>query len=361
MELSEQADEALREGRDAVASPDGAGSSLLSHLGTALSRGSLIVVLVALVAVFAGVDGTTFFSVDNLRVVLTTQSTYGVIALAVTVALVAGEVDLSVGGVMGTAAGVAALLSSKGVAALPAIVVALLLAGAFGLVNGLLITYGRLSSIIATLATGTIATGVGLAIVGPGTISGLSRGLLSIFATYWSGIGTAFYILVALVVVGIVVLQRTLLGRRLFFVGQNRDAAALLGIKVRRLTIGAMIVTSMLAGFAGVMLCGQNGAANVTQTSGYLLPAFAAAYLGTSAFIPGRFNSGGTFVATYVLGAATVGLNMAGVATWSSYIFNGVLLIVSLGMFTVLKLRKERLAKRQSMRAAARSVVVGDD
>ncbi|HXT94220.1 MAG TPA: ABC transporter permease [Trebonia sp.] len=331
----------------------------LPQVSAAASRGSLFIVLVALIAIFAGIDGSTFFSLSNLQVVLTTQATYGVISLAVTVALVVGEVDLSVGGVMGAVAGVMALMVSDGVPTGLALVLALLLGAAFGLVNGLLVTYGRLSSIIATLATGTISTGIGLAIVGPNTVSGLSQTFLSIFATPWGGIQTAFYLLVGLSVVAIVILQRTLLGRRLFFVGQNRDAAELLGIKVRRLTVGGMTVTGLLAGFAGIMLAGQNGAANVTQTNGYLLPAFAAAFLGTSAIVPGRFNAGGTLLATYVLGAATVGLNMSGVATWSTYIFNGALLIISLGMFTVLRLRKERTAKKQSMLAAERTAAAG--
>lgn len=327
----------------------------LPQLSAAASRGSLFIVLVLLIAIFAGIDGSTFFSLSDLQVVLTTQSTYGVIALAVTVALVVGEVDLSVGGVMGAVAGVMALMVSDGWPTGLALVLALLLGTAFGVANGLLVTYGRLSSIIATLATGTIATGVGLAIVGPDTVSGLPQSFLRIFATPWGGIQTAFYILVGLTIVAVVILQRTLLGRRMFFVGQNRDAAALLGIKVRRLRIGGMAVAGLLAGFAGIMLAGQNGAANVTQTTGYLLPAFAAAFLGTSAIVPGRFNAGGTLLATYVLGAATVGLNMAGVATWSTYIFNGVLLIISLGMFTVLKLRRERSAKRHSMLEAERT------
>ena len=232
---------------------------------------------------------------------------------------------------MGAVSGYVALLSSEGRSTPYAIAVGLLLAAAFGLVNGLLVTYGRLSSIIATLATGTIATGVGLALVGPSTVSGLSPSFLSIFATYWGGVQSAFYIVIVLTVVGAIVLQRSLLGRRLFFVGQNRDAAALLGIRVRLLTIGAMVAASVLAGFAGVMLAGQTGAASVTQTNGYLLPAFAAAFLGTSAFLPGRFNAAGTLLATYVLGVAIVGLNMSGVANWSSYIFNGALLIVSSG------------------------------
>jgi ribose transport system permease protein len=244
---------------------------------------------------------------------------------------------------------------SSGVPSVLAIVLGLLFSAVFGLVNGLLVVYGRLSSIIATLATGTLATGAGLALVGPNTISGLSPGFLNLFSSSVGGVQTAFYILVVLTAGAAVVLQRTLLGRRLFFVGQNRDSAALLGIKVRRLTIGSLVVASVLAGFAGIMLAGQNGGTNVTQTSGYLLPAFAAAFLGTAAIVPGRFNATGTLIAVYVLGTATVGLNMAGVATWSTYIFNGGLLILSLGLFTVLKLRKERQAKRESMAAFAKT------
>lgn len=319
-----------------------------------LSRSSLVLVLVALVAIFTGINGSTFFSTDNFRVILSTQATYGVIALAVTVALVVGEIDISVSGVMGAVAGVTSLAASNGVPPVVSILIALALAAGFGLANGLLVTYAGLSSIIATLATGTIATGVGLAIVGPNTIGGLPRSFLRLFATSAGGVQMAFYILLALTIIAVAVLQWTLLGRRLFFVGQSRDAAGLLGIRVRRLTIGGMVVASMLAGFAGVMLAGQNGAANVTQTSGYLLPAFAAAFLGTSAIVPGRFNAGGTLIATYVLGAATVGLNMTGAATWTTYIFNGCLLIVALGLFTALKLRKERIAKRQSILAAER-------
>ncbi|MDF3311075.1 ABC transporter permease [Rhodococcus sp. T2V] len=325
-------------------------------LGAWLAKGSLVVVLVALVIVFTLINGSTFFSSDVLRLVLSTQATVGVIALAVTVASVVGQVDLSVAGVMGGSAGIAALQAADGASSVVAIASALLYALVFGLANGLLVTYARMGSIIATLATGTIATGVGLAIVGPETITTTSAGFLNLFSSTVGGIQTAFFILVALTIGATTVLQGSLLGRRLFFVGQNKDAASLLGIKVRRLTIGSMGIASLLAGFAGVMLTGQNGGASVTQTGGYLLPAFAATFLGTSAIVPGRFNAVGTFIAAYVLGTALIGLNMAGVPQWSSYLFNGGLLIVALGAFEVVKLRKARAAKRASVSAASAGV-----
>lgn len=322
-------------------------------LATVLARGSLLIVLVALIAVFSGLNGRSFFATSTLQLVLSTQAAAGVIALAVTIASVAGQVDLSVAGVMGGSAGIAALQVSNGGSAFVAIIAALAFGLAFGLVNGLLVTYGRLSSIIATLATGTISTGVALAFVGPNTITAVTPAFLNLFSSGVGGVQSAFFILVVLTIVAVVVLQWTRAGRRLFFVGQNRDAAALLGIKVNRMTIGAMITVGLLAGFSGIMLTGQNGGASVTQTSGYLLPAFAGAFLGTSAIIPGRFNAAGTFIATYVLGVATVGLNMAGVPNWTTYLFNGGLLILSLGAFAIVNLRKDRAAKRASMRAAA--------
>jgi ribose transport system permease protein len=157
----------------------------------------------------------------------------------------------------------------------------------------------------------------------------------------------------ATIVIAAVVLQRTPRWRRLFFVGQSPQAAELLGIRVRRLKIGSLLVSALLAGLAGLVVVGQSDGGNVTETASYLLPAFAAAFLGTSAITPGRFNAIGTFIATIVLGTATVGLNEAGVPNWTSYVFDGSLLIISLGIFTVIKIRRERSAKAHSMHEAA--------
>ncbi|MGW7824071.1 ABC transporter permease [Streptomyces puniciscabiei] len=329
---------------------DGRRSDGRSLVAESLARGSLLLVLAGLIAFFSLLDGGLFFSGDNLRLILTAQAVTGVIALAVTVALVTGEVDLSVAGTMGTVSALVADRVVAGVNPVVAVLMGLGIAAGVGLLNGALVTYGRLSSIIATLATGTLATGIGLALVGPETVVGLDQSFVGVFATDWGGVQAAFYMLIALTAGAVALLQRTLLGRRLFFVGQNREAAALLGIRVRRLTFGGLVTASLLAGFAGVMLAGQNGSANVTETGGYLLPAFAASFLGTSTIVPGRFNAGGTLVATYVMGTAAIGLNVAGVPQWSSYLFNGGLLIIALAMFTFLKLRRERLAKRGSMR-----------
>lgn len=348
---------ATRAGRDPTATAAAGGTTagrrrvvVLYDLG---ARGSLVLVLAALVVIFTVLKGSIFFSTSNFEQILSAQAATGILALAVTVALIAGEIDLSVAGVMGAVGGVVAFYVNQGMNAVVAVVIGLAIAAAFGLLNGLVVTYGRLSSIIATLASGTVATGVGLAIVGPNTISGLPGSFSNVFTTPWGGIQTPFFMFLGAIVVAAVVLQRTPRGRRLFFVGQSPQAAELLGIRVRRLKMGSLLVSALLAGVAGLMVVGQSDGGNVTETASYLLPAFAAAFLGTSAITPGRFNALGTFVATIVLGTATVGLDEAGVPNWTTYVFDGGLLIISLGIFTVLKIRRERSAKAHSMQEAA--------
>lgn len=323
--------------------------TVLYDVGT---RGSLIFVLAVLVVIFTVLKGSIFFSGSNFEQILSAQAATGILALAVTVALIAGEIDLSVSGVMGAAGGIVAFYINNGLNAVAAVSIGMAIAAAFGLLNGLAVTYGRLSSIIATLASGTIATGIGLAIVGPGTVAGLPGSFSTVFTTPWGGIQTPFFMFLATIVIAAVVLQRTPRGRRLFFVGQSPQSAELLGIRVRRLKIGSLLVSALLAGLAGLVVVGQSDGGNVTETASYLLPAFAAAFLGTSAITPGRFNAIGTFIATIVLGTATVGLNEAGVPNWTSYVFDGSLLIISLGIFTVIKIRRERSAKAHAMHEA---------
>lgn len=318
-------------------------------------RGSLVYVLCAIVLVFTLLDGPTFFSFSNFAQVLSSQAAAGVLAVGVTIALVAGEIDLSITGVMGTVAGIVALSMTKGIPPVPSVLIGCAIGLGFGIANGLLAAYARLNSIISTLAMGTIATGIGLAIAGPDTITGLPPAFGDVFVASWLGIQTPFYMFLVLVVISALVLQRTPVGRRLFFVGQSETASRLMGLRVERLKIAALAVTGLLAGAAGIIVTGQTNGVNVTVMAPYLLPAFAASFLGTAAITPGRFNAVGSLIGILILGLAQVGLNEGGVPNWVAYVFNGALLIISLGVFTFVKAMKERVATARAVRRAALS------
>jgi len=125
------------------------------------------------------------------------------------------------------------------------------------------------------------------------------------------------------------VLQHTPLGRRMVFVSENREVARLAGLRVKRIRAGALVVTATLGGLAGIVLAGTNGAANPQVGSSYLLPAFAAAFLGSTALIPGRFNAWGSFVAVYFLVSGITGLQYLGYAGWPEQVFYGSSLVIA--------------------------------
>jgi len=114
-----------------------------------------------------------------------------------------------------------------------------------------------------------------------------------------------------------------------------------------------LAITGLLAGAAGIIVTGQTNGVNVTVMAPYLLPAFAAAFLGTAAITPGRFNAVGSLIGILILGLAQVGLNEGGVPNWVAYVFNGGLLIISLGVFTFVKAVKERVATARAVRRAS--------
>lgn len=343
---------------DDIPSPGRGGGSSRS-LGSRASdlslRGSLIFVLAALVIVFGALNGSVFLSTSNFTQIANAQVATGLLAVGVAVVLIAGELDLSVAAVMGTVGATVALLLSKNVNPVAAVFIGLAIAAAIGLANGVLVGYLRINSIIVTLGSASIATGIGLAIVGPDTVAAFPTAFVNFFTDTAGGLETCFFMLLGVVIVAAFALQFTPMGRRLFFMGQNVHAAHLLGIRVTRLKLGAFVVASLLAGFAGIALAAQSDSASVVETTSYLLPAYAAAFLSTTAITPARFNAVGALIATVILGAVDTGLNELSVPDWTTYAFDGGLLIIALGLFTLLKTTRERASVAQSSEASAAS------
>jgi ribose transport system permease protein len=125
------------------------------------------------------------------------------------------------------------------------------------------------------------------------------------------------------------VFEYTPLGRRMLFVGKSREVARLNGIRVDRVRAGALVASSVLATLAGIVYAGVLGSADPFSGLNFLLPAFAAAFLGATSINPGRFNPWGTFIAVYFLATGITGLSMFGIPLWVTSVFNGAALIVA--------------------------------
>lgn len=307
------------------------GPGVLGRIGgVVLQRYALLVALIVLIAVFSFLRPESFFSTANLTSTLGIQASLALLALGVTVVLLVGEFDLSAASVMGMSASVVAYLTTaRGFSVLAALGVVLIAGLLIGAVTSFFVVVVGIHSFIVTLGMGTLVTGAAIGLAGTTTIGGIPAGLTDVFRAHILEIEAAFFIMLAVAVIGWVLLQKMPLGRNIFFTGEAPTAAALAGVRVKALRVGSLVASSVLASLAGVMLVGQIGAASPTIAAPYLLPAYAAAFLGATAFTPGRFNIWGTLFAVYLLAVGTTGFQLLGLSSWVTDVFNGAVLILA--------------------------------
>jgi ribose transport system permease protein len=200
-----------------------------------------------------------------------------------------------------------------------------------GFAQAFLIVKLGLSSFVVTLGTGTAFMGIAYGI-DQQSLSGVSHDY-GAFMTYpLLGFQVSFWLAVVLVAVLWYVYGYTPLGRRLFFVGANRNVARLAGINVNRLRSGSLVVGSLMAAGAAILTAGYLQEADPTVATNFLLPAISGALLGTTCIWPGRPSPGGTFVATYFLVTGYTGLEELGFSGWVQQVFYGVALVAAVGV-----------------------------
>lgn len=292
-------------------------------------RFGLVGVWALVVVLFTLVNGSTFLSSANFLNIFNSQAVLVLLTIALLPTLIIGELDLSFASVMGgSAVGVGYLNVIQGWPIALSIVVVLLLGAGVGAVNSLLIVKGGIDSIVVTLGVSTLLTGVAYAMSNL-TISGVDRALMDIAGSKFLGLQFGFWFALGSCAVAWYVFGYTPLGRYLYFVGAGRDAARLAGIPVNKIRVGTLIVSSLIAATAGVLLTALLGASDPTIGPSYLLPAFSAAFLGTTAIVPGRFNAWGSFVAVYFLVTGITGLQVAGFSGWIEQVFYGSALLLA--------------------------------
>jgi ribose transport system permease protein len=292
-------------------------------------RYALVGALILTIVVFSLLEPTRFFTLENFQTTLSIQAIPLLLALGILPALAAGEYDLSVGSVMGLSLVLVGYLNVQHGWPIGLTVAVAVSAGiVVGLVNaGLIIGLG-IESIVATLGMSTLLVGATLGISSL-PVSGVSSQLVSVATTQILGIQLVFFYGVAVTIILWYVFQHTPLGRYLYFVGAGRAVARLSGIRVNAIRTGALILGSTISALAGVLQAGLLGGADPTIGPTFLLPAFAAAFLGATAVVPGRFNAWGTFFAVYFLATGIVGLQIVGLSGWIEQLFYGAALIVA--------------------------------
>lgn len=305
---------------------------------------SALATLALLIAIFS-FGNTAFLSVNNGLTVLLQTSVIGLIGIGMTMVIITGGIDLSVGSVLALSGTAAGLLVKAGLPVPVAMSAAVMVGALCGLVNGFVITKMRITPFVATLGMMMIARGTALQLTGAAPISQLGEafGVLGNGALFRhvekleNGLSKVVFpgipypaILLLIVALGAAyLLRRRVLGRHIYAIGSNEEAARLSGVNVDATKIAAYVMSGALAGLAGNVLMSRLVTAQPNEGVMYELDAIASAVIGGASLMGGVGGISGTMIGAFIIGVLRNGLNMSGVSAFIQQIIIGFVVILA--------------------------------
>ncbi|MFE9606866.1 ABC transporter permease [Streptomyces hokutonensis] len=295
----------------------------------------------------------TFLTWSNVQIILSSQAVTAIVALGLVAPLAVGAVDLAVGSAVGVTGMLAAvLMAHSGWGTVPTIVATLVLGCCIGAVMGVLVGVVRISSMIVTLAASSVLGGLTLWLSDGQNVVGLTSRFLALGSGTMLGLAWPFWVMLLLCVCAWLFFDHTATGRYLHATGLGQEAARLSGVPTTRLIVLALTVSAGAASTAGLLGTARIGAGDPSFGPSYLLPAYAAVFLGSTQVRPGFFNPWGTVISVYVLATGVKGLQLAGAPVWIPDVFNGIALLAAVSLAVV----KQRLAARLTLLRTRRLV-----
>lgn len=310
-----------------------AGRALLSWC----ARGSALIVVVL---VFSALEPHVFPTAANLQVVLSQTAVAGLLAAGLSMSLTAGTFDLSFGATLALTGVVVAKLLNGGAPAPLAILLGVALAGSVGALNGLIVVRSKVPSLVVTLGTQSVLAGVvawlasgAYVTLTPTPFSDLSRG------AWLLGLPNETAVMLLVCGIGALFMRYCTAGRNLQAVGANPEASRLAGINVSGYVVGALAATGAFAGLAAMIVTAQLGAGHPEVGPGYLLPAFAASFIGASVGRGGAFSFFGAVYGALLLTTLTNGLVIVDAPDWTQSVLTGLVLIGAVALSRSLRSR----------------------
>jgi simple sugar transport system permease protein len=287
----------------------------------------------------------TFLSGNIYAAFATTTPFFALVALPLTMVIIAGDIDLSFPSIMSL--GVVAFVGIwRGTGSVELGVVAALLMGSLaGLFNGVLITFIGIPSLVVTIGTQFLFQGLTLVLVNGRSFALVDTRTAPIYEVLVGrvlGIPMQFWWLVAASVMTWVLLNRHRLGQNAYVIGDNRHAAQLMGIPIRRTRITLFVLTGLMAAFAGTLNALQLFNFYPALGSGYLLPTLAAVFIGGTSVFGGRGSVWGTFLGAFMIGGITAGIVAVGLTDYYTFVIYGGIILISVSIHAVLQRRFSR-------------------
>ncbi|WP_417258720.1 ABC transporter permease [Celeribacter sp.] len=307
-----------------------------------LHRLSALMTLLLLILGFS-LSSPAFFSVNNGLTVLLQTSVIGLLGIGMTMVIITGGIDLSVGSVLALSGVVSGLSVKAGLPVVPAMALGILTGAACGAFNGFVITRMKITPFVATLGMMLIARGIALQITGAMPVSGLGDafGVLGNGALFrmtemmpngfprviFPGIPYPAILLLIIAILGAYLLNRRQIGRHIYATGSNEEAARLSGVRVNWTKLYAYTMSGALAGLAGNVLMSRLVTAQPSEGVMAELDAIAAAVIGGASLNGGVGTISGTMIGAFIIGILRNGLNMAGVSAFIQQIVIGFVVI----------------------------------
>ena len=297
--------------------------------GPVLPRYGTLLGFFGILVLFAALKPGVFLSLTNFRNVLEQVAILAIVSCTMTVVMVVGDFDLSVGS-LASLAGVTSAIVLVGNGSTPLAVLAAVVVGlAAGAVNGFLVAYLGLHAFIATLATMAGLRGLALYVTDGSTVFGLPAPFLTIGQGAIGPVPIPVVIVFGVALVCWLALTQTTFGRRWYGIGGNPEAMFLAGIDVRRLRFSTFVVSGVGASLAGVVLTSRLASAHPLAGDPLMLTSIAAVFIGMTMFKNGRPNLPGTLVGSLILGVLNNGLNILQVNTYLQQVLTGGIIILA--------------------------------
>lgn len=301
-----------------------------------------------LLVIFFSVTNEYFFTSNNIMTVGLQTSTIALIGIGATCVILTGGIDLSTGSVVALSGVAAAMIVNAGVPVPLGMIFGILVGGICGLINGVLVTRMKLPPFIATLGMMMVARGLALYVTNAAPVSGMPESFAALGngalfkiveegpnglpKVVFAGIPYPVIIMIFITVLFTFALTKLKVGRYIYAIGSNEEAARLSGIKTNLIKIYAYVASGLLSGLTGVILASRLVTAQPNGGVAYELDAIASAVVGGTSLMGGVGTIPGTLIGSFIIGVLRNGLNMNGVSSFVQMIVIGLVIIVAVSL-----------------------------
>jgi len=303
----------------------------------------IIAVLIFIILIAQIITKGNFISSYNITIIIRSMAFIGLVAIGQSLLLILGELDLSVGSIAGLSAVFSGILMVNfGLNPFLSFFLSVIFGAFLGFINGLIITSLNLNALIVTIGMAGIYKGINLVVTRGSAITGIPESILFIGQGKIFGLPFPFFILIIILIIISIIIQKTTLGRYIYAIGSSREAAIILGIKVKMIRIGTFMITGALASLAGMIMVSRLGSSQPAIGEIWVLPSIAAPVIGGVALTGGIGHPIGAIIGVAIIGIIENIIVLLGISPYWQTVVSGSVVVLAVSIDSISRLSLKR-------------------